>query len=53
MKRPPITITMRFCSTCGRDDRFRPFLGKAHYVAGKRCPGTPRVHTYVHRIDAL
>jgi hypothetical protein len=53
MNRPPLTITLKWCPKCGRDDRVQPFTGKGHYYGGQRCPGTPVMQTYVHRIDAL
>lgn len=51
--KPPVTLTMRWCPVCGRDDRFKPFTGKSHFTRGDRCLGKPVVLTYVHRLEAL
>lgn len=39
--RPPHNIWIMVCPVCGRDDRYRPFVGKAHHWRGKKCPGVP------------
>lgn len=46
MRRPRTIVALLFCSECGRDDRYRVFTGKGHFVRGKRCSGTPRVVKY-------
>lgn len=46
MKNPPDAITIRFCPTCGRDDRFGSLGYGSHFSGGKRCPGTVGLVTY-------
>lgn len=45
---PPRDITIKWCPECGRDDRFRPFVGKGHWppFTQKKCTGTPVPVTY-------
>ena len=45
-KKPPAAISIEFCRVCGRDDRFRAFVGKGHYHNGTRCPGFPTKIVY-------
>ena len=42
---PPLTIDLRWCPDCGRNDRV-DFLRDKHYSGGTRCTGTPIVVTY-------
>ena len=35
--KPPETISILWCSKCGRDDRFAPFTGKSHFNFRERC----------------
>lgn len=37
-KEPPITLTMKFCRACGRNDLVRPLTAK-HYYGGDLCRG--------------
>lgn len=48
MVEPPKTLTIQFCPTCGRTDRFVT-LKENHYHGGKRCEGKPITVTYSPR----
>ena len=42
----PTEIALMFCTTCGRDDRYRPFTGKSHWAKGAKCAGKPLIIYY-------
>lgn len=48
-KSPPSSVTIRFCPICGRNDRYVPFTGKAHFSGGAKCPGAVIAITYETR----
>lgn len=43
---PPQTTRLKWCSVCGRNDRFAPFTGRSHFSKGDRCAGQPETVTY-------
>jgi hypothetical protein len=44
--KPHESITLKFCPTCGHDNRFLS-LGKKHYAGGRICRGVPVEITYM------
>lgn len=46
----PLTLSLRFCAICGRDDRFKP-LPARHYLDGGLCRG--EIVVAVYRFDRV
>jgi len=44
-RQPPATMQIRYCQTCGRDDRVSSFKDR-HYSRGELCVGVPATLTY-------
>ena len=45
---PPVQVSLRFCSVCGRTDRYTHLKAQSYHHGkdGKRCPGQVESITY-------